>query len=297
MQPPGRGSADCRIDLKLLQWRALRAAGRSAAARLRLDAFDPMLRPDLWAGTVHDGVARGFMAALEEAISLAPADPDELWPTPPDDPLRVQSFEGKDLRKKKDLLVESGGAKIRFSRKEGVLFVDRRAGVNSPNCLRFEARTDRGTLDGFVGEESERPRLFSAQFLDPVRYVAGAGHYELLLRGRLGRTAAGFDCEILFVASESEPFVRMRLRLDNRHDNHRLRARFLGVPSTLLHHRCADVHEEAKNDAGGFVAFTLVRACGTLLVNSEPVAAPAAQCRGTIEHEFRLGSDFGPRKG
>lgn len=297
MQPPGRGSADCRIDLKLLQWRALRAAGRSAAARRRLDAFDPMLRPDLWAGTVQDGVARGFAAALEEAVALAPADPDDAWPTTPDDPLRVQRFEGKELRKKKDLLVESGGAKIRFSRKEGVLFVDRQAGVNSANCLRFEARADRGTLDAFVGDEGERPRLFSAQFLQPVRYIAGAGHCELLLRGRLGRTAAGFDCEALFVGCESEPFVRMRVRIDNRHDDHRLRARFLGVPSTLIHHRCADVHEEAQNDAGGFVAFTLVRACGTLLVNGAPVAVPAAQCRGLVEHEFRLGSDVGSRRG
>jgi hypothetical protein len=87
------------------------------------------------------------------------------------------------------------------------------------------------------------------------------------------------------------------VRIDNRHDDHRLRARFLGVPSTLIHHRCADVHEEAQNDAGGFVAFTLVRACDTLLVNGAPVAVPAAQCRGLVEHEFRLGSDVGSRRG
>jgi len=294
MQPPGRGAMDCRIDLKLLSWRALRAAGRSAAARHRLDAFDPMMRPDLWAGTVQDGMARGFMAALEEAIALAPKA-DDAWPQPPDDPTRVQTFEGKALRKKKELLVESGGSRIRFSRKEGVLFVDRDAGVNSPNCLRFEARTDLGTLDGFVGDENERPRLFSAQFLQPVRHTTGAGYSELLLRGRLGRTQDGFDCEVLFVASADEPFVRMRVRIDNRHENHRLRARFLGIPSALVHHDCTDVHEEVQNDAGGFLAFTLVRACGTLMVHGTPVAVPMAQCRGFVEHNFTLGSDVGKR--
>lgn len=293
MQPPGRGALDCRIDLKLLQWRALRAAGRSAAARARLDAFDPMLRPDLWSGTVQDGTARGFMAALEEAIALGPVDKE--LPVAPDDPTRVQTFTGGPLRKKRDLVVESGGARIRFSRKEGVLFVDRAAGINSPNSLRFEARADHGTLDGFQGDESERPRLFSAQFLDPVSYVAGAGWFDLVLEGRLGRTPAGFACRLQFTGSDSEPFVRMRVRLDNRHENHRLRARFLGIPSSLLHHDCTDVHEEVENETGGFVAFTLVRACGRLLVAGRDVAVPGAQCRGFVEHTFRLGSDAGHR--
>ncbi len=293
LQPPGRGAHDCRIDLKLLQWRALRAAGRSAAARARLDAFDPMMRPDLWAGTVQDGTARGFMVALEEAVALGPnaAPPQEA----PDDPTRMQTFTGSQLRKKRDLVVESKGSRIRFSRKEGVLFVDRDAGVNSPNSLRFEARSDRGTLDGFAGDENERPRIFSAQFLDPVRYVAGAGWFDLLLGGRLGRTSAGFDCLLQFTGSADEPFVRMRIRIDNRHDDHRLRARFLGVPSSLLHHDCTDVHEEVENAAGGFVAFTLIRACGRLLVSGTEVAVPGAQCRGVVEHTFRLGSDAGVR--
>ncbi len=291
MQPPGRGSHDCRIDLKLLEWRALRAAGRSEKARRRLDQFDPMLRPDLWSGTVQDGTARGFMNALEETLSLAPVE--DAWPKPPEDPLRVQTFEGKALRKKKDIAVESGGARIRFSRKEGVLFVDRTAGINSPNCVRFEARKDLGTLDAFVGDEAERPRLFSAQFLQPVRHVTGAGYSDLVLQGRLGRTQAGFDCTLRFVASHDEPFVRMRVTIDNRQENHRLRVRFLGVPSPLLHHDCADVHDEVQNGSGGFVAFTLVRACGTLLVNGSPVAVPAAQCRGIVEHDFRLGTDLG----
>ena len=38
---------------------------------------------------------------------------------------------------------------------DGVLLVDREAGVHSANCLRFEARADQGTLDGFVGDERE----------------------------------------------------------------------------------------------------------------------------------------------
>ena len=291
MQPPGRGSHDCRIDLKLLEWRALRAAGRSEKARRRLDAFDPMLRPDLWSGTVQDGTAHGFMTALEETVALAPID--DSWPTPPDDPLRMQTFEGKALRKKKDIAIESGGARIRFSRKEGILFVDRDAGINSPNCLRFEARKDLGTLDGFVGDEAERPRLFSAQFLKPVLHVAGAGYSELVLQGRLGRTQDGFDCTIRIVGSHTEPFVRMHIRIDNRHENHRLRARFLGVPAPLVRHDCADVHDEVQNGSGGFLAFTLVRACGTLLVNGATVAVPAAQCRGFVEHDFRLGADIG----
>lgn len=293
MQPPGRGAFDCRIDLKLLQWRALRAAGRSAKARAHLDAFDPMMRPDLWAGTVQDGTARGFAAALEEAIALAPAEDAE--PARPDDPTRVQVFEGTQLRKKKDLVVESGGARIRFGKKDGVLFVDRAAGVNSANCLRFEDRKDLGTLDGFVGDENERPRLFSAQFLQPVRYVAGAGYFELVLRGRLGRTPAGHDCEVVFTGHAQEPFVRLCIRIDHRHDDHRLRARFLGVSPTLLHHECTDVHEQVENAAGGFVAFTLVRATGRLLVQGQPVDVPAAQCRGRLEHRFRLGSDVGTR--
>ncbi len=287
VRPPAAGAADCRIDLKLLQWHAQRAMSRSAGARTRLAAFDPMRRPDLWAGTVQDGVARGFAVALEEAASLAPAEP--LPPGPPDDPTRVQTFAGKELRKKKDLLVESGGARIRFSRKAGVLFVDREAGVHSANCLRFEARTDLGTLDGFAADEAERPRLFSAQFLQPLTYTAGAGWFELVVAGRIGRTPAGFDCRIVFTGHESEQRVRMRVRIDNRHENHRLRARFLGVPLPLIEHRCASVHEQVDNDAGGFHAFTLVRACGRLLVDDREVATPAAQCMGTIEHEFRLG--------
>jgi hypothetical protein len=43
------------------------------------------------------------------------------------------------------------------------------------------------------------------------------------------------------------------------------------------------------SDAGGFVAFTLVRACGRLRVDGSEVAVPGAQCRGVVEHVFTLG--------
>ena len=285
---PRAGARDCRIADKQLQWRALQAAARSERARARLAPFAADAHPDLWAGTVHDGVARGFAAALEEAIALAPALPDE--PRPPDDPLHSQQFTGKELRKKKDLLVASGGSRVRFSRKEGLLFKDREGGLHSPNCLRFEARQDRGTLDDFCADEGERPRLYSAQFLQPQLYVQGPGYQELTLRGRFGRGPVTWNCELVLTGIDREPTVRLVLRIDNRQQGWRLRARFLGVPGAAIAHECTDVREVVLNDAGGFVAFTLVRACGTLLVDGQPVAVPAAQCPGRIEHRFLLGT-------
>jgi len=287
-QLPGPGARDCRIDGKLLQWRALQACARSERARARLAPFAIEAHPDLWAGTVQDGTARGFAAALEEAIALAPALPDE--PRPPDDPLRGQRFAGKELRKKKDLLVKSGGSRVRFSRKEGLLFVDREGGLNSPNCLRFEARADLGTLDGFLADAAERPRLYSAQFLQPQLYVQAPDFAELTLRGRFGRGPVTWNCELVLTGLDSEPTVRLVLRVDNRQQGWRLRARFLGVPTAAIVHECTDVREVVQNDAGGFVAFTLVRACGTLLVDGQPVAVPAAQCPVRLEHRFLLGT-------
>lgn len=285
---PGSGSCDCRIGLKLLQWRANAACAASPAAAARLAAFGRTEHPDLWAGTVQDGTARGFAVALEEAIALAPASPPP--PTAPtDDPLHTQRTTGKDLRKRKDLLVKSGGSRVRFSRKEGLLFVSREDGVHSANCLRFEARRDLGTLDGFVGCETERPRLYSAQFLQPREYVQAPGFTQLSLRGRIGRGPIGWDCELTLTGVDSEPTVRLELRIDNRQPDWRLRARFLGLPSEAIVHECADVREVVQNDAGGFVALTLVRSCGVLLVDGAPVAVPGAQCLGVFEHRFRLG--------
>jgi len=287
---PGDGAADCRIDGKLLQWRALLAMAASPRSREHLLPFARERHPDLWAGTVQDGVARGFCARLEEAIALAPASP----PAPSLAAVAgAKVFAGKELRKKKDLLVASGGSRIRFSRKEGLLFVDREAGVNSGNCLRFESRCDLGTLDGFAAAADERPRLYSAQFLQPRHYVETTAGQQLSLAGRLGRGPIGWDAEVDLLGLADEPCVRLRIRIDNRQRGHRLRARFLGIPAPAIAHECTPVCEVVANDAGGFVAFTLVRAVETLLVHGQPVPVPGASCQGTIEHTFRLGSPAG----
>jgi hypothetical protein len=289
--PPGAGAADCRIDLKLLQWRALQAAARDPRAREHLAPWPPERHPDLWAGTVRDGVARGFMARLEEAVALAPP------PAPPAPPLGaaattaagVRVTEGRELRKRRDVLVASGGTRVRFTRRDGVTFVDRAESVTSRNCVRFEARRDLGTLDAFVPAADERPRLYSAQFLKPLRLVEAPGVTELVLAGRLGRGPVGWPCEAVLRGALDEDTVHLRLRVDQRLRGWRLRARFLGLPRTAIAHACTDVAEVVDNDAGGFVAFTIVRAVDTLLVDGVPVAVPAAACTGSIEHEFRLG--------
>jgi hypothetical protein len=285
MIAPGGGARDTRINLKILQWHALRAADTSAKVRERLHEFDPATRPDAWAGTVQDGFARGFAVALEEAIALGQQPVIEQ----PFDPVHTQHITGKDLRKKKDLLVASAGARIRFSRKEGVLFVDRKTETNSPNCLRFEDRRDQGTLDGFCACENERPRLFSAQFLKPVRYTIAKGHTELELAGSLGRGANGFTARMLIIGRETAATIELRLTIDNRHKDHRLRARFLGIAPTAILHECTDVSEVVHSDAGNFVAFTLVRAISTLLVDDNKVICEGAQCLGPVTHTFRLG--------
>lgn len=283
---PGEGARDCRIDLKLLQWRARQALAASEPARARLAGLPAEQHPDLWAGTVQDGAARGFAVALEEALSLAPPLPDAR--RPPDPPQACRAF-GKDLRRRKDLLVASATAQVRYTRKEGVSFLAHDGATPSANCLRFEARRELGTLDGFVADPAERPRLFSAQFLQPQEFVSAPDFAALRLAGRLGRGPVGWPCELTLWAAATAPGVRLLLRIEHRVPGYRLRARFLGVPDAAIAHDCTDVREVVQNDAGGFVAFTLVRACGTLLVDGEPVAVPAAQCLGTIEHGFRLG--------
>lgn len=278
---PGPGAADCRIGQKLLQWRALAAVQQAPAAAARLAPFARDTHPDLWAGTVRDGTSRGFQAALEEAVALAPNAPQ----APPAD--RARTFVvGKDLRKRRELLVEHQGVAARFSRRDG-LAVQLPGLEPSPNCLRFEARRDLGTLDGFVADPAERPRLFSAQFLQPVEYSTGPGGAELLLRGRLGRGPIGWPCELRLRAAPGG--VSLALRLEHRVPGYRLRARFLGLPAAAIVHHCTDVCEVVRNDAGGFVAFTLVRANGTLLVDGAEVAVPGALDFGTLEHTFVLG--------
>ena len=283
---PGAGAFDCRIDLKLLQWRALAAAARSPRAQARLAAFAAEAHPDLWAGTVQDGTARGFAAALEEAVALAPA-PAGL-PAPPSDEPRLQTSTGKALRKRKDLLVASGGARVRFSRKQGLLFVARDDGTHAANCLWFEARRDHGTLDGFVAAPDERARLFSAQFLAPQSYVEGPAYTRLELAGRLGRGPIGWPCEVTRVGLAGEPHVHLRVAIDHQQPGWRLRLRLLGVPSAGIAHDCTPVREVVANDHGGFVACTLVRACTHLAIDDTTVATPAAACLGRITHDFRL---------
>ncbi|MFO1076091.1 MAG: hypothetical protein U1E73_00030, partial [Planctomycetota bacterium] len=196
---------------------------------------------------------------------------------------------GKQLRGKKDLLVASGGSRVRFSRREGLLYVDRGDAVHSANCLWFEALSDTGTLDAFAAPADERARLFSAQFLKPQRYATAPGYARLDLAGRLGRGPDGWDAAVAIVGREAEAALELRVTVDNRQRDVRLRARFLGVPSAHLAHECTDVREVVQRPGGGFVAFTLLRACGRLAVDDAVVAVPAAQCPGRIAHVFRLG--------
>ncbi|HEB53400.1 MAG TPA: hypothetical protein ENI87_09120 [bacterium] len=279
---PCAGAADARIELKLALWRARRAAARSAAAAAHLAAYAADEHPDLWAGTVQDGVARGFLVRLEEVAALAPPEPQA--PT-----IDGQTFAGKELRRKRDLLVASGGTRVRFSRKGGLLIVDRDRELHSTNALWFEARRDLGTLDGFVGADDERPRLFSAQFLQPHRYVQGADGAELELVGRLGRGPIGWPCRVLATGHRAERHVRLTIELPTVAPGWRLRARFLGVPAACVHHDCEPVREVVANDHGGFVADTLVRACGTLLVDGRTVAVPDAAAPRNLRHGFALG--------
>lgn len=291
--PPGAGAADCRIVSKLLQWRALQAVARSPRSAEHLLPYARDRHPDLWAGTVQDGVARGFDVRLEEAIALAPP----AMPTAPTSPSLaaasgggVRITTGRELRKRKDLLVAAASARVRFTRKEGLLFVERSSDAHSANCLRFEARCDRGTLDEFGVVADERPRLYSAQFLQPVRYVEGPAGNELALAGRLGRGPVGWNVELTITGEPERARLRLHLRLDNRQRGWRLRARFLGLPLAMIEHECTPVHEVVANDAGGFVAFTLVRAVDTLRVGADTVPTPAASCQGPIEHTFHLGA-------
>jgi hypothetical protein len=286
--PPGEGSADARVDLKLLLARARRAlAERGTPAAL--ERFAQVDAPDLLAGTVQDGVARGVMVALEETLSLCtgeePARPEDL----PDED-GAERFEGRDLRRKKDILVASGGARIRWSRRGGLLLVDRAHEVHEEDCIRFEDRRDLGDLDGFVGDPAERPRLFSPGFLKPVLLVQGPGRDRLELAGRLGRRRDGYPCRITFVGDKGEAQVRMIVQVENPHPDHRLRIRFVGCRDlAAVDSEGSPGFALVRHQTRWFVAATLVRACGTLRVGEARVATPAAQCIGRHRHEFRLG--------
>jgi hypothetical protein len=292
---PAPGSADARIDLKLLGYAARRALAQSTAARARLGDLTPERRPDLWAGTVQDGTARGFAVVLEEIASLLPAEPRAgpiagVLQQHAVDPLHGRQLQGKELRRHKDLLVSSGGVRVRFGHKQGLLLVDRARELESHGFVRFEDRADRGTLDAFVPDPAERARVFDPRFLQPVLFRQGRELDALMLEGTLGRGATGNPCQLAILGFKDEPFLRLQVRIDNRHADHRLRIRFLGLPNAgYVEHLCADVGGHVDSPAGGFSAYTLVRACGRLEVDGGEVPVPGAQCRTAITHEFRVG--------
>jgi hypothetical protein len=283
-QMPGPGSADVRLDLKLFadEVRTILAERGTDAARARLAH---LTTPDLWAGTVQDGVARGLMVALEEAASLcSPA----IEPTPEEDP-EDQRFERRELRRKRDILVASAGARVRFSRKGGILLVDRENGVHAENCVWFEDRRDAGDLDGFVPVDGDRPRLFNPGFLVPTSLQLGAKRDSLVLVGRLGRRPSGFPCRLDIEGRKHEEFVRIRVCVRNEADDHRLRIRFFGIDHRLIRAVRTTAWESVEHRGRRFVAATIVRACGILRVGPEAIRVPAAQCRGDLVHEFLIG--------
>lgn len=283
-QAPGTGSADARLDLKILRSMAeqVLAERGTAAARARLAGLDT---PDLLAGTVQDGTARGLAVAYEEAISLcAPAR------TPPAANSDPRVVTGPALRRIKDLLVASGGARMRFSRKRGLLFVDRTRELNLEDCVAFEDQRDQGTLDAFSPVPGERPRLYSPAFLTPVRFEQGDAFDRLDLAGTLGSGDRSHPCALALIGHKHEPVLRVRIAIDNRLDDHRLRIRFWRFPDPPGIH-CATTPPLVRIDHGDrwFWTTTLLRACGRLQVGDALVAVPSAQCKCRVEHEFLLG--------
>lgn len=285
-QRPEPGSADARVDLKLFAWRvqqALRERG-TEPARARLAELDG---EDLRAGTVQDGTARGLFVAYEEALSLcAPAPPPPAEPDP-----QLGPAERKQLRRRRDFLVASGAARVRFMRRDGVLLVDRAHDLHLEDCIAFEDRTDEGTLDGFAPRPGERPRLFSPRFLQPVRHEQDGARDLLVLEGRLGVRARGYPCRLRFEGRKDESAVRLTVAVENGQHDHRLRIRFRGFADAARIGREGTPGFEVVRTPGGrtFVAATLVRACGRLRVGEALVPTPAAQCPGWIEHRFTLG--------
>lgn len=297
-QAPGRGACDCRIDQKLLLWQAERAAAAHPMAAAHLARWPQREHPDLWAGTVQDGVARGLSVALEEAIALAGAptsDPFVPVPQPPAGgaataPTPAGWTFGKALRKRKEILVASGGARVRFSRKLGALFVARDEQLHSGNCLWFEARRDLGSLDGFVPDPAERSRLFSAQFLPTESLFESADTTQLRLVGRLGRADRQWPIAVTLLGRRSETRIRLRIELHRPPIGWRLRVRFLGLPDAIVHHHCTDVRETVQGAQGPWIACTLVRSCGWLQVGADRLAVPAAADMLQVRHEFELGT-------
>ena len=286
-QMPGPAAGDARVDVHLLRHAADRAVREhdSAAARAWLEGLDT---PDILEGTVQDGTARGLCARYEEAISLCPTPPSSDTDEDPD--TKAQVFTDKELRRKRDILVASGGARIRFSRRRGILLVDRQRDIHEEDCIQFEDRSDAGCLDGFEPAPNERPRLFSPAFLKPASLRQGPVEDRLELLGRLGRGARGFPCRITLVGHKAETGIRMTVWIDNRHPDHRLRIRFRGLRDpAYITHRGTPGFTTVREKGRSFVAATLVRACGRLRVGERMIATPGAQLLQPIEHVFGLG--------
>ncbi|MEO0481309.1 MAG: hypothetical protein AAF196_17710 [Planctomycetota bacterium] len=285
---PDAGARDCRMPLKQLYLRAERALDERGTPDAT-ERFVTVDRPHLRAGTVSDATARGVRVALEETLSLCQSEaPNNDFD--PGEPHEIQVVEGKALKRRRDLLVDSGGARIRFSRKGGILLVDRTHDVHVEDCLRIEDRRDHGTLDRFVPDPDERPRLFSFAYLKASRYETGPRHTTLLLEGRLGRRFDGYPCQLEVHGRKDRAFVELRLALENRHDDHRLRLRVLGCHRPqALQSETGLVFEDAVANGQRFVAATLLRACGRLRVGEELTDVPEAQCHGVVRHRLRLG--------
>lgn len=288
---PGDGAFDARLPLKQLYReveRRLETGGNEAAR----EHFRRVDRPELRAGTIQDATARAVRVVLEETLSLCPADANEALATGHGDlePHEIEIVEGKHLRRRREFLIASGGARVRFSRKGGVLFVDRTHDVHAQDCLRIEDRSDRGDLDGFVGDPDERPRLFSPAYLKPRRFETSARFTRLILEGRLGRRPDGYRSRMEISATPDSKLVTVELRIENRNDDHRLRLRVLGCrrPDAI---GCETAPAFRPVFAGGraFVATSLLRSIGRLRVDDDHVPAPEAQCHGTVVHRFLLG--------
>lgn len=283
-------SGDARVDLQLLWFEADRALATrgTAAARAWLADYQT---PDLRAGTIQDGAARGMMARLEEAISLCKPAPDSDAQPADDADYESAPIIGKDLRRRREILVASAGTRIRFSRKGGIHIIDRERDVNVETCVWFDDHPDVGCLDEFVPQPDIKARVFSPAFLKPTALVQSKALDHLRLEGRLGRGSAGFPCILDLTGAKNEPGVRIRVRIENRHRNHRLRIRFRGLAQTdLLTARGTPGMRDVEHRSGGFRTATLLRACGKLRVDERWIETPGAQSIGWIEHTFGLGT-------
>ena len=288
--PDASDAGDARAPLHLMRFetiRALRERGTEAAAAAMAD----LRSPDLDAGTIQDGTARGLMARLEEIQSLCKPPNESLdWTQQATEDPHTRVYNGKDLRRQRDILVASGGARMRVSRKTGCLLVDRKRGIHEENCIQFEDQADAGCLDGFRPRDNERPRLFSPAFLRPAYLHQGPIEDRLILEGQLGRGAAGHPCRVTLVGRKDESGVRLSVWVLNRHLNHRLRIRFLGLRDrSYVSHRGTPGFELVHARGKTFLAATLVRACGRLRVGDGFQATPDAQLLAPIEHHFGLG--------